>query len=264
MESLKLNDKQKRKYEEFSEKEMERETFIAKITQGVSVGSYEEIAAREEEISKIEAEKRREARENSYRRSGIAEKFLKVEFSDLVKNGIAEMKDKDGNVITDMQIFYDFINDIVAGKPRALWLCGKYGTGKSVFAIAIMHELCRCGVSSAYFKTHEVMQRLDDVKWHLSRETRADIIQNLCYPRFRILDEIGRYPDSKWEQFVLFDVTNKCYETFKSSIYISNLTKEELGSFLGGAVTDRFKGFGMTIEFSGKSLRGTEKELYIK
>ena len=245
MESLKLNDKSKK-------------------TQGGSFGYDDEIVARDEEIRRIEAKMQREAREDAYRKSGISEKFLKVEFSDLVKNGIAEMKDKDGNVITDIQVFYDFIDNIVAGKPRALWVCGKYGTGKSVFAVAIMHELCRCGVNSAYFKAHEVMQRLDDVKWHLSRETRASIIQDLCYPQFRIIDEIGRYPDSKWEQFVLFDVTNKCYEAFKSSIYISNLTKEELGGFLGGAVTDRFKGLGMTIEFSGKSFRGTEKELYIK
>lgn len=231
---------------------------------GITVVSAEEAEKRDKEIREFEAERLREARENAYQKSGIGEKFLKVELSDLVESGIAEMKDNEGNIMSDMQVFYDFINDISAGKPRALWLCGKYGTGKSVFAAAIMRELCRRGVISAYFKTHEVMQRLDDVKWHLSRETRASIIQDLCYPQFRILDEIGRYPDSKWEQFVLFDVTNKCYEAYKSSIYISNLTRKELGEFLGGAVTDRFKGFGMSIEFSGKSFRGTEKELYTK
>lgn len=240
------------------------EDVVKRAAGNVGVVSDEEAAKRDEEIRRIEAENLRKAREEMYRKSGIAKKFEAVELSDLVRSGIAEMKDKDGNVITDMRIFNDFINDVAAGKPRALWLCGKYGTGKSVFAAALMRELCRRGVSSAYFKTHEVMQRIDDVKWHLSRETRASIMQDLCRPQFRILDEIGRYPDSKWEQFVLFDVTNKCYETYKSSIYISNLTKKELGDFLGGAVTDRFKGFGMTIEFSGASFRGTEKDLYTK
>ena len=234
------------------------------VFSGLTVGTDEEVAARDEEIRKHDEEVRKEARENSFRNSGIAEKFKSVELSDILRSGIAEMKDKDGNVITDINVFEKFISDIAEGKPRGLWLCGKYGTGKSVFAIALMHELCRRGVSCSYFKTHEVMQRLDDVKWHLSHETRAGIVKELCYADFRIFDEIGRYPDSKWEQFILFDVTNKCYESYKSMLFISNLTRNELGEFLGGAATDRFKGLGMTIEFSGKSFRGSEKELYTK
>lgn len=231
---------------------------------GIRVCSDEEIAERDEEIRREEEARRRESREAMFKNSGIAEKFMRVELKDILQSGIAEMKDKDGKIITDMSIFDKFITDIAEGKPRGLWLCGKYGTGKSVFAIALMHELCRRGVSCSYFKTHEVMQRIDDVKWHLSHETRAGIIKELCSSEFRILDEIGRYPDSKWEQFVLFDVTNKCYESYKSMLYISNLTRNELGEFMGGAATDRFKGLGMTIEFSGKSFRGSSNELYTK
>lgn len=231
---------------------------------GITVASDEDIAKREEEIRKYKEEQRKANRERNFLNSGIAEKFENVELSDILEAGIAEMKDKDGNIITDINVFEKFISDIAEGKPRGLWLCGKYGTGKSVFAIALMHELCRRGVSCSYFKTHEVMQRLDDVKWHLSHETRAGIVKELCSSDFRIFDEIGRYPDSKWEQFILFDVTNKCYESYKSMLFISNLTRNELGEFLGGAATDRFKGLGMTIEFSGKSFRGSEKELYTK
>ena len=240
------------------------EEVLKSVFSGLTVGTDEEVAAREEEIRKHDEKVRKEARENSFLNSGIAEKFKSVELSDILRSGIAEMKDKDGNVITDINLFEKFISDIAKGKPRGLWLCGKYGTGKSVFAIALMHELCRRGVSCSYFKTHEVMQRLDDVKWHLSHETRAGIVKELCHADFRIFDEIGRYPDSKWEQYILFDVTNKCYESSKSMLFISNLTRNELGEFLGGAVVDRFKGLGMTIEFSGKSFRGSEKELYTK
>lgn len=240
------------------------EEVLKSVFSGLTVGTDEEVAAREEEIRKHDEKVRKEARENSFLNSGIAEKFKSVELSDILRSGIAEMKDKDGNVITDINLFEKFISDIAKGKPRGLWLCGKYGTGKSVFAIALMHELCRRGVSCSYFKTYEVMQRLDDVKWHLSHETRAGIVKELCHADFRIFDEIGRYPDSKWEQYILFDVTNKCYESYKSMLFISNLTRNELGEFLGGAATDRFKGLGMTIEFSGKSFRGSEKELYTK
>lgn len=230
----------------------------------ISIISDEEAEKRDKEIRRIEAENLRKTREEMYQKSGIAEKFLKVELSDLVVSGMAEMKDSKGNVIADLRFLNDFISDIADRKPRVLLLFGEYGTGKTVFASAIMHELCRHGVSSAYYKAHEVMQRLDDVKWHCSHESRQGIINEICNPRFRVIDEIGRYPDSKNEQFVLFDITNKCYEAYKSSIYISNLTRKELGEFMGGAVIDRFKGFGLTIEFSGKSFRGTEKELYTR
>lgn len=234
------------------------------IFAGIQLGTDEEIAEREAELTRAEAEQLKQAREKSFLKSGIAKKLENVDIADLVKSGIAEMKDNKGNVITDMKIFKDFISDIVSGKPRVLLIYGDYGTGKSVFSIALMHELCRNGVSCAYYKLHEIMQRLDDVKWHLSHETRAEIMNEICRPDFRVFDEIGRYPDAKTEQFILFDATNRCYETFKSSIFISNLTRNDLVNFMGGAIIDRFKGFGMTIEFSGKSFRGTDKELYTK
>ena len=224
----------------------------------------EEAESYERELEEKKAEITRQRREEAYIKSGIAEKFEKVELSDLLQSGLAEMRDKDGNVIDNVQVINDFISDVVKGKPRAILIFGEYGTGKSVFSLAVMHELCKQGVSCAYFKSHEVMQRLEDVKWHCSEESRQGIIGSVCKPRFRIIDEVGRYPDMKGEQFVLYDVTNRCYESYKSSIYITNLTKKELAEFYGGAVIDRFKGVGMTIEFTGKSFRGTEKELYTK
>ena len=127
-----------------------------------------------------------------------------------------------------------------------------------------MRELCRRSISCAYFKSHEIMTRLEDVKWHNSRESRQSIEEEVCYPKFRIIDEIGRFPNSEQEKFELFKFTDNCCETFKSAIYISNLNRNELGEFLGKAVTDRFRGIGMTIEFSGKTFRGTDKELYTR
>lgn len=231
---------------------------------GMTVVSDEEAKRRDEEIAQIDAENLRRAREEMFRKSGIAEKFADADLKDILSSGIAEMKDHEGKPVTDFKFLESFIADIAGGKPRTMLVFGGYGTGKSVFAAAVMHELCRKGVDSGYFKSHEILQRLDDVKWHTSKETRNIIMRDVCSPSFRVIDEIGRYPDARLEQFVLFDITNRCYETYRSSIYITNLTRKELGGFLGGAVIDRFKGFGMTLEFSGKSFRGTEKELYTK
>lgn len=257
-------DEQKKDKKKDEEPIKKADGVLKNVLADVRLGTDEEIAELDAEIARMETERLKESRESMFLRSGIAEKLKSVNLSELLESGLAEMKDGKGNPINDIKIFDDFISDIVGGKPRALLIYGEYGTGKSVFTTALMHELCRKGVSCAYYKSHEIMQRLDDVKWHLSRETRAGIMYEICSPNFRVIDEIGRFPDSKTEQFVLFDVTNRCYETFKSSIFISNLTRNELVNFIGGAVIDRFKGLGMTIEFSGKSFRGSEKELYTK
>ena len=214
-------------------------------------------------IDKFESEQQAQKNEVAFVKSGIAEKYKTTDIADIVNVGLPEMKDNKGSFLTT-DIIDSFIADVANGKPRVLFFFGEPGTGKSTMAIAIMHELCRKSVSCAYFKSHEIMQRLDDVKWHCSKETRAGIVQEVCSPTFRIFDEIGRYPDSKGEQFVLFDMTNRCYETFGSGIYITNLSKSETSEFLGKAVIDRCRGIGMTVEFSGKTLRGSEKELYTK
>lgn len=214
-------------------------------------------------IDQFESEQQAQKNEAAFAKSGIAEKFKTTDIADIISVGLPEMNDNKGHALT-MDIIDRFIADVANGKPRVLFFFGEPGTGKSTMAIAIMHELCKKSVSCAYFKSHEIMQRLDDVKWRCSKETRAGIVQEVCTPTFRIFDEIGRYPDSKGEQFVLFDMTNRIYETFGSGIYITNLPKSETSEFLGKAVIDRCRGIGMTIEFNGKTLRGTEKELYTK
>lgn len=221
-------------------------------------------APSDEEVRRIEAERLRSKREDAFLKSGVAEKYAKVELSDLINSGLADMRAADGRAIGGAQIFHAFIGDVSAERQRALWFYGKCGTGKTVLAVALMRELCRQGVSCAYFKMHEIMQRLDDVKWHLSRETRAEVMREVSRPGLLVLDEIGRWPDPNLEQFVLFDVTNRRYEAYRSSIYVSNLGKKGLGEFMGGAVADRFRGIGASVEFVGKSFRGAEEELYTR
>lgn len=226
--------------------------------------SSEHCAEHDAWVEQEEERQRNAAREKRYLDTGIEEKLRSVNLSDLTAIGLPEMKDINGNPVRDTAIFDGFLSDVAAGKPRVLLLLGDYGTGKSTLAAALMRELCRRGVSCAYYKSYEIMQRLEDVKWLLSRETRTGIMDGICCPRFRVIDEVGRYPDSKTEQFVLYDISNRCYETYGSSIYVTNLSRHEAGNFLGGAVIDRFRGIGMTIEFCGKSFRGTEKELYTR
>ncbi|MBQ3801407.1 MAG: ATP-binding protein [Treponema sp.] len=222
----------------------------------------------EEEVRLTEAEagRLRGRREQNFIGSGVPRKYLGVELSEIRSSGLSLCaKDFSGKAVDLYAEADSFIADVVSGVSRALWLCGNSGTGKTTFALAIMRELCRAGVSAAYFKSHRVMQSFEETKYFSSRGRRAcDVMDDVCRPRFRVFDEIGRYPVAQWEKFRLFDISNEVYEAGGSSIYISNLSRDELAMFLGAASVDRFRGSSMTLEFDGRSLRGRSGELYTK
>ena len=214
-------------------------------------------------VDEINEKTIRENRENNFRSSGVPKKYLDVELEELRMSSLKlSMTTLDGKDV-DFSLFDSFIADVVSGKPRALWLCGNSGTGKTTVALAVLRELCRKGISCAYFKMHRIMQDFEETKYFSSRGRKAgDVMKDLCLPRFRVVDEIGRYPVAEWEKFRMFDISNEVYESGGSSIYISNLYRKELSKFLGSACTDRFRGSAMTLEFGGKTLRGSPGELY--
>ena len=220
----------------------------------------------EARLTGAEAERLRGQREHNFESSGVPRKYLGVKLSDLRSSPLQLLaRSFDGKTVDLCSAADSFISDVESGIPRAFWLCGNSGTGKTTFALAIMRELCRAGVSAAYFKSHRVMQAFEETKYFSSRGRRAcDVMDDVCRPRFRVFDEIGRYPVAEWEKFRLFDISNEVYEDGGSSIYISNLSRKELGDFLGSASVDRFRGSSMSLEFDGQSLRGEAGELYTR
>ena len=214
-------------------------------------------------VDEVNEKMLRENREQNFKSSGIPRKYLDVELEALrLSPQKISMKALSGKS-EEFSVFDTFIADVAAGKPSSLWLCGNSGTGKTTVAIAVLRELCRKGVSCAYFKMHRIMQDFEETKYFSSRGRRAgDVMRDLCFPRFRVIDEIGRYPVAEWEKFRIFDISNEVYESGGSSIYISNLNRNELSKFLGSACTDRFRGSAKSLEFDGQTFRGIPGELY--
>lgn len=213
--------------------------------------------------AELEAEERKEREklyEERFRKWCPIEKFKDVEFSE-----IGELKDvvfgRKAEKATK-SLFENFINDVASGKPRMLWLCGKPGTGKTTISLAVMRELCRRGKTCAYYKSHKMMQEIKESEKFSSKETPSGIISDVCLDDFRIVDEIGRYPNTEWESFRMFEICNDLYEQRKSAAFITNMTSREFADFIGSAATDRFRGIGLVLEFRGESFRGMSNELY--
>lgn len=217
---------------------------------------------REKQVVEYERKQYEEKCEDNFLNCCASKKFSTVELSELgeLENVVFGKNSEKAT----MQIFIDYINDVASGKASMLWLCGCPGTGKTTIAIAVMHELCRKGISCDYFKSHKIMQKLKDSEHFSSKVMPEDIIKDVCSPKFRIIDEVGRWPVTEWEKFRIFEITNELYENYKSAIFITNMKGSEFAQFIGSAATDRFRGICHILEFRGDSYRGTTKELYTK
>lgn len=222
------------------------------------LGNY--TVGRDLEVEMAEKKAREDMCEQSFIKACGSEKFRNVEFSQLgelqnVTFGKGENATK--------SIISKYIDDVANGNMRFLWLCGNPGTGKTILAVAVIHELCRRGFSCAYFKSHKIMQRLRDAERFSSGINPKDVLSEIIAGKFRVIDEIGRWPVPEWERFRLFDIINDLYEEYKPAIFISNMSGHDLADFIGTAATDRFRGSGMILEFRGESYRGTKDELYV-
>lgn len=193
----------------------------------------------------IENQKKEErvARISKYKNSGFPEKFHGVHLDEL------DVKQKEtGN---------EFMDKIKNGKSTSLWLCGYAGTGKTCLACAIAKETALEGKNVFYVKSHLIIEKLKK-----NQVPIEDVLYKLKVNSLVVIDEVGRYPIPEWESYYLFLIMDELYNLGISVIMISNLEKSKLGELLGNACVDRFRGLAKSVEFSGKSYRGTDKELY--
>lgn len=152
-----------------------------------------------------------------------------------------------------------FVETFAAGETPgvSLVLAGKPGTGKTHLACGIGHALIRQHGATVLFAT--VLGALRSIKDTYRRESdrsESDAIRDLLRPDLLILDEVGVQLGSEHEKMLLFEVINERYQACRSTILISNLTREELTQFLGDRVMDRFRESGAVVAFDWPSYRG--------
>lgn len=202
----------------------------------------------DEELKKMDSEKKINDADSEFRNT-VPEKYRNVNILDL-------------DVIKETDIFSRYVAALKSGKTRFLILCGNPGTGKTTVAFGMMRELMRAGISCGYFKMSKLMSDLDDARHFTSKVTVGQIDYEFISPRFRIVDEVGRWINPEYESFKTFDYINCLYERNKSGVFITNSSQEDFIKFIGSAAYDRLRGLTLFYEFNGESFRGTKNELY--
>ena len=93
-----------------------------------------------------------------------------------------------------------------------------------------------------------------------SAESEQGVIDRLIEPCLLIVDEVGVQVGSDHEKLLMFEVLNGRYQSMRPTILISNLSVDELETFLGHRVMDRYRECGAVLPFDWKSHRGMREQ----
>lgn len=107
---------------------------------------------------------------------------------------------------------------------KGLLLYGDVGTGKSVAAACIAHEVLKMG----YRPKMTSISTVADELWNA--EDKAAYLQHLAKYDLLILDDLGTERKTDYMQEMAYKIVNARYVAGGPMIVTTNLTKEELGS----------------------------------
>jgi DNA replication protein DnaC len=155
----------------------------------------------------------------------------------------------------------DIASRYVDGFPArgaSLILCGKPGTGKTHLACAVGHALTERQRSVIFGTVLSVIRYIKDTYRKDSERSESEAVDDMLEPDLLIIDEVGAQLGTEHEKLLLFEIINERYQACKATILISNLTREELGQYLGDRVMDRFRESGAIVAFDWTSHRGKQ------
>lgn len=115
-----------------------------------------------------------------------------------------------------------------------LYLTGDTGSGKTLFACAVLIERAKLDYIENSFYTYDfvsvpdVLRRLRKAMINQDEETESDIIEHLYNVDYLVLDDLGAEKTSDWVLQELYLIINHRYEWLKPTIFTSNLTLPEL------------------------------------
>lgn len=185
-------------------------------------------------------------------RAGIPERFTMKTLENY------EAKTNEQRVAHEFARGYSEDFETVMKTGRSAIFLGRPGTGKSHLACAIGQHVIRNHSASVLFITvQRAMRSIKDTWVKGSEISETQAIEALVSPNLLILDEVGVQFGSDFERNTLFDIINERYERRRPTLFLSNLTKQELDGFLGERVMDRIReDGGKVIAFTWESYRG--------
>ena len=230
----------------------EAKCFIGSIWSKCPTCSAEAAAREKTERETKEREDRRQVWMRKIGEAGIPERFQNRSLQSFVAE-----TDAQAAALQFATAYADDFDDALATGRSALFI-GKPGTGKTHLAVGIGLRIMHRDNRTVLFTTvMRAIRRVKDTWGRESRESETQAIAALVFPDLLILDEVGVQFGSDTEKLILFDVLNERYEKRRPTLLLSNLTLDDVKSYLGERVFDRLReDGGEAIPFDWASWRG--------
>lgn len=137
-----------------------------------------------------------------------------------------------------------------------LIMTGRPGTGKTHLACAIANAVIERGHTSVFITASKMIRKIRETYRRDSEFTEQQIIDSLRDVDLLIIDEVGVQRGTESEEHLLFEVLNERNSVFAPTIILSNLTAEEIKSYIGERAMDRLReGGGKLVVFDWDSYR---------
>ena len=231
--------------------EFESRCFIGSIWSKCPTCGADAAAKETAEREAKERDDRRQAWQRRIGEAGIPERFQNRN----LKSFVAETNEQ-SRALDFANNYADSFDDALAAGRSALFI-GKPGTGKTHLAVGIGLRIMRRDNRTVLFTTvMRAIRRVKDTWSRESRESEAQAIAALAFPDLLILDEVGVQYGSDTEKLILFDLFNERYEKRRPTILLSNLSLDDVKTYLGERVFDRLReDGGQVIPFTWESHR---------
>ena len=135
-----------------------------------------------------------------------------------------------------------------------LILAGPPGTMKTTFGVAILQQALLQGYSARKI----LMQSLLDEIFTLKAKNLDDWLQfekQLREAKLLVIDELGKHKSEGWVMTKFEAIVSERHERRRSTIFITNLTPDEMKGMYSEGVIDRFNHCNELITFTGNSVR---------
>lgn len=133
-------------------------------------------------------------------------------------------------------------------------LIGQRGCGKTQLAICLIKACCRAGKTSEYKKAFDIFLRIRSSNTD-QYDSEIQAINDFVKPYLLVIDAFEVRGETQFETRTMDHIIDKRYDAMKSTIIISNDTKEELSKVLGESICDRMRETGGIIPLNHNSFR---------
>ncbi len=134
-------------------------------------------------------------------------------------------------------------------------LLGSRGTGKTQLAVGLLADVCAAGNRVRYLKAMDLFREIRNC-YRKDGPSEVETVDKLCKCGALVIDEAQERSDSEWENRTLTNIIDRRYDGMKTTILVSNMTRQAFGEAVGPSVVSRMHERGEVVVCDWDSFRG--------